>query len=229
MTTDTMTNQPQGMKVILRETGIVLERIQQALALSSLMTQSAILAVSGCLLFGLALGSYQGSLLQVFLAAIKVPLLLFGTALICFPAFYAMQLLLAKSAMTLKQAAALQLVCLAAVGVVWGSLAPPLVFLIKTCEDYRFAQELAIVIGAAGGFLGLKRLHQGYRQLCGLEARRLPRLLLYAYLLVFGTVGAQMSWILRPFIGSPSMELTLFRPYQGSFFHHFLAILGGGA
>ena len=32
------------------------------------------------------------------------------------------------------------------------------------------------------------------------------------WMIVFGLVGAQMSWILRPFIGSPDMEFAWFRP-----------------
>jgi hypothetical protein len=36
--------------------------------------------------------------------------------------------------------------------------------------------------------------------------------------LVFALVGAQMSWVLRPFIGSPDMPFTWFREQQGNFF-----------
>lgn len=36
------------------------------------------------------------------------------------------------------------------------------------------------------------------------------------WLVVFGLVGAQMSWILRPFIGSG--EFTWFRERSGNFF-----------
>lgn len=38
------------------------------------------------------------------------------------------------------------------------------------------------------------------------------------WIVVFGLVGAQMSWILRPFIGSPGMPFTLFRPRESNFF-----------
>lgn len=36
--------------------------------------------------------------------------------------------------------------------------------------------------------------------------------------IVFALVGAQMSWVLRPFIGSPDMPFTWFRQQQGNFF-----------
>lgn len=38
------------------------------------------------------------------------------------------------------------------------------------------------------------------------------------WIFVFGIVGAQMGWILRPFIGSPNQEFTWFRPRDSNFF-----------
>lgn len=38
------------------------------------------------------------------------------------------------------------------------------------------------------------------------------------WIIVFGLVGAQMAWVLRPFIGHPDLEFTWFRPRQSNFF-----------
>ena len=38
------------------------------------------------------------------------------------------------------------------------------------------------------------------------------------WMVVFGLVGAQMSWVLRPFIGAPGMEFQWFRPRGSNFF-----------
>jgi hypothetical protein len=38
------------------------------------------------------------------------------------------------------------------------------------------------------------------------------------WVLVFGLVGAQMGWVLRPFIGDPNQPVSFFRDRQGSFF-----------
>jgi hypothetical protein len=38
------------------------------------------------------------------------------------------------------------------------------------------------------------------------------------WIFVFGLVGLQMSWILRPFIGSPHAEFAWFKPRESSFF-----------
>ncbi len=38
------------------------------------------------------------------------------------------------------------------------------------------------------------------------------------WIIVFSLVGAQMSWVLRPFIGSPDMPFTWFRARESNFF-----------
>ena len=45
------------------------------------------------------------------------------------------------------------------------------------------------------------------------------------WLVVFAIVGTQMSWVLRPFIGSPSASFTWFRPRSGSFFEGVMTSL----
>jgi hypothetical protein len=38
------------------------------------------------------------------------------------------------------------------------------------------------------------------------------------WVIVFGLVGAQMAWVLRPFIGAPDQPFVLFRGRQSNFF-----------
>lgn len=38
------------------------------------------------------------------------------------------------------------------------------------------------------------------------------------WIVLFALVGAQMGWVLRPFIGSPNLEFTFFRERQSNFF-----------
>ncbi len=38
------------------------------------------------------------------------------------------------------------------------------------------------------------------------------------WIIVFGLVGAQMGWVLRPFVGKPDMEFTWFRLRESNFF-----------
>lgn len=46
------------------------------------------------------------------------------------------------------------------------------------------------------------------------------------WVLVFGLVGAQMGWVLRPFIGDPNLPFAWFRERHGSFFEAVLAAFG---
>ena len=37
-------------------------------------------------------------------------------------------------------------------------------------------------------------------------------------MLLFGVVGAQMGWVLRPFLGNPNVPFTWFRERESNFF-----------
>ncbi len=44
------------------------------------------------------------------------------------------------------------------------------------------------------------------------------KLIFRVWVILFGLVGVQMSWVLRPFIGAPNLPFTWFRPRQSNFF-----------
>ena len=46
---------------------------------------------------------------------------------------------------------------------------------------------------------------------------RPPRLVFVVWLGIYAVVGAQMGWILRPFIGTPDMPFTVFRDRESNF------------
>jgi hypothetical protein len=51
--------------------------------------------------------------------------------------------------------------------------------------------------------------------------------LLYIWILLFGFVGTQLAWTLRPFFGSPGAPFELFRDIGGTFYGDILRTLGG--
>jgi hypothetical protein len=51
-------------------------------------------------------------------------------------------------------------------------------------------------------------------------------LLLYIWILLFGFVGTQLAWTLRPFFGSPGQPFELFRDIEGTFYSNILQTLG---
>ena len=60
---------------------------------------------------------------------------------------------------------------------------------------------------------------------------RLAAIAPYVWMVLFGLVGGQMAWVLRPFVGSPDVPFTWFRPRELSFFDGVLralrALFGG--
>jgi hypothetical protein len=52
----------------------------------------------------------------------------------------------------------------------------------------------------------------------GYEGLGSSRAIFRIWVLIYGLVGAQMGWLLRPFIGRPDMEFTWFRNREGNFF-----------
>jgi hypothetical protein len=51
------------------------------------------------------------------------------------------------------------------------------------------------------------------------------RAIFRVWVLVFGLVGAQMAWIMRPFIGDPNQPFSWFRPKQSNIFEAIVAAL----
>jgi hypothetical protein len=51
-------------------------------------------------------------------------------------------------------------------------------------------------------------------------------MLLYIWIVLFGFVGTQLAWTLRPFFGSPGMPFELFRDIDGTFYGNILGTLG---
>jgi hypothetical protein len=51
-------------------------------------------------------------------------------------------------------------------------------------------------------------------------------ILLYIWILLFGFVGTQLAWTLRPFFGNPREPFELFRDLNGTFYADILSTLG---
>ena len=225
---------PPSTLEVLREHSPLLEQIREGRDLRSAILRSLATALLGSAFFGLALGSYAQSLPQLMASMLKVPLLLVGTAVLCFPTFHIFQTWRAPRPLAWQEALALQSTVLATVALIWASLAPPIIFLIASTHHYKLAQTLTLLAGATGGFVGLGRLRSGYHALCRQhedsavdDSGNAPnsRAFLLTYFVVFGAVGGQLAWMLRPFLGSPTLPFQIFRPIDPADGNLFLLIL----
>ena len=60
--------------------------------------------------------------------------------------------------------------------------------------------------------------HGPLQRIDGHVLGRHTKLVFRCWMIVFGLVGAQMGWVLRPFIGSPDAEFQWLRPRDSNFF-----------
>ncbi len=184
---------------------------------------------------------HKGSegLLQLLASTAKVPLLFFLTLCVTFPSLYVFSAL-ARSSLRVRDT--LKLLCMALTVnlAVLASFGPVVAFFALSGPGYPFMVLLNVVFFAASGFIGLYFIRQA---LDGLFADAEPkettesvgegtvttvsavprgaslaRLVFSIWLVIFSIVGAQMGWILRPFIGAPALPFALFRGQEDNFF-----------
>jgi hypothetical protein len=171
----------------------------------------AVLVAYG-MLYGAVMGGYGGfaddGMLQMLYSALKVPLLLTVTFALSLPPFFVINTLLGLRddfAQALRSLMAAQ----AALTIVLASLAPVTAFWYFSYRDYPTAVFFNFVVFAAATILAQRVLRGHYQILIARCPRH--RVMLNAWLVVYGFVGVQMGWVLRPFVGDPNMPAAFFR------------------
>ena len=162
------------------------------------------------LLYGVAMGSFRGLVAesqwmrQIVYSAIKVPLLLTATFAISLPSFYVVNTLLGLRrdfGAAIRSLVAAQ----AGLAIVLASLAPFTLFWYASCRGYREALLFNGAMFAIASFTAQWLVRGYYRPLVANNPRH--RQVLWCWLVVYMLVGIQMAWLLRPFIGSPAVEV----------------------
>ena len=189
-----------------------------------------------CFLYGIVMGSYN-SFQQAMLSGVKLWLLMFLTMLICFPSFYIVQLILG-SKIAVKQLLILLLSGFVVVSTVMVAFAPIVLFFQLSADNYQFLQLLHVLIFLFSGYYGMKIVLEALNKV--FESNEVyPKIGLTVFkiwVVIFAFVGMQLSWNLRPFIGSQDLPFELFRKEtQGNFYTavfgalgHLMGITGNG-
>lgn len=159
--------------------------------------------------YGAAMGSWGVRPLQSLFSGLKVPLLLAATTAICLPSFWMVNTLLGLRADT---GAATRAVVGAqgVVAIALAALAPMILFTYASITEYTLAvlaNGAMFAVASLGGQLSLAR---HYRALIARDPRH--RIARDAWLVLYVFVAIQMAWVLRPFIGSPDIDVRFFRP-----------------
>jgi hypothetical protein len=206
------------------------------------------LLISSTILFaiyGAIIGSTH-SWMQMLSSAVKLPALYLITLAICLPTLYFFDVLFG-SRLTIGQYAALLLSNVAIVSVLLFALAPVTIFILISSPNYRFFLLLNVLIFAITGFFGIKIFYQGVGFLnshhqdkeeatdieptTAKNSAHIRKSLMRAWLVLYGLVGSQMGWTLRPFVSSSGEQFELMRKIESNFyievFKHFVNLLGG--
>lgn len=153
---------------------------------------------------GLGGGSWQ----QVIYSAIKVPLLLGLTFVLCLPSFFVINSLLGLRSdfgRVVRSLMATQ----AGISIVLSALAPWTLLWYLSDGNYSRAVAFNAMVFGVSSFVGQLLLRRHYRPLIHKQPRHRP--MITVWLMLYAGVGIQMGWVLRPFVGSPQLESQFFR------------------
>jgi len=191
--------------------------------------KSRALLVSGIAflaLYGAVMGSSH-SIWQALSSAVKLPILFLATLAVCAPTLYFFNVIFGSN-QTLSQSVVLILTAIAVTAVLLLSFAPIVLFFLLTTGHYQFFKLLNVGVFTISGIVGVIFLSQGMRAVSGdrKEGRKARRNLLWLWIITYAFVGTQMAWILRPFVGSPTMKFEVFRQLGGNFYANVLVSIG---
>lgn len=172
----------------------------------------AALVLAGGIFYGGVMGTFGGMAGErawmVFFSAIKVPLLLLATFAIALPSFFVLNTLLGVRGDFALVVQAL-LINQAGLAVILAALAPYTALWYLSSAGYNEAILFNGFMFATASLTAQWLLRRCYQPLVARNRRH--RLLMRIWSLLYVFVGIQMGWILRPFIGDPSMPVQFFR------------------
>lgn len=225
---------------LLRDRKNFLDEIRQSIKIESKIVSLLIASSAFFAIYGAIIGA-SSSWQQVISSAVKLPALYLITLIICLPTLYFFDILFG-SALIFGQYAALVLTNVAVISVLLFSFAPITLFFLISIHDYLFFLLLNVAIFTLTGLIGIKLFYQGMQCLTELNDgnpkdgnskdgnQRTRTRLLQFWLILYGLVGSQLGWTLRPFFGTPNEPFQLFRNIEGNFyaqvFRAFLTLMG---
>jgi hypothetical protein len=166
--------------------------------------------------FGMVYGAVMGAFgglspdrwLQLLFSALKVPMLLLVTFAICLPSFFVLNTLLGVRddfGNVVRALVGTQIV----LAIVLASLAPYTALWYLSFDHYNNAILFNGVMFAVASVTAQFALRRMYRPLIASNPRH--RWLFRIWLLLYIFVGIQMAWVLRPYIGDPTLPTEFFR------------------
>jgi hypothetical protein len=185
----------------------------------------AVTIVVGCALFGGAIGWWRAPEQSAW-TAIKFPLLIFLTCG-CNALLNGLLAQLLGSGLSFRQTSLLILMSFTIVALVLAAFTPVAIFILANAPPLGSAGRgtghsivllMDVLFIAYAGVVANRRLLHLLAYLC--PAPGAARRVFWSWLAGNLFLGAQLSWILRPFIGSPNLAVQFLRddPFHGTFY-----------
>lgn len=207
-------NATPGM-LVLRAPRHLFARIAEGTCLVPLVTYFVGWSVFFTAIYGLALGFFAGGW-QIPASGFKMPVLILLSLLICLPALFTFNVILGSKLSFLQCAAVLSMSAYLTATIL-ASFGPILLFFAISAGGHDFISVLNLAMCAIAGFFGVTWIWRAMKSMADNGGPEANLAILRIWILIYGFVGAQMSWILRPFIGDPD-RFALFRKIQSNFF-----------
>jgi hypothetical protein len=222
----------ETLVLLLRDRATFLEEVRQGKRLESKILSLLVVSSLFFAIYGAIIGSSSGGL-QMMVSMVKLPALYLLTLLICLPTLYFFDILFGSNA-GFKQYTVLSLTTVAVISVLLFSFAPVTLFFLVSIRSYHFFLLLNVAIFTLTGLIGVRLFYSGIRSVMEFtEATpKIRNRLLLFWLTLYGLVGSQLGWTLRPFFGHPDQPFQLFREVEGNFYgqvlRSFFSLLFGG-
>lgn len=209
----------------IRET--FLKRLNEESYNGKIILAQFVLIILFTFFYGVIMGSYN-SFAQAISTGMKLWLLFTLTLIICFPSFYIVQLILG-SKIKIVQLLIILLSGFVMVSVTMLAFAPIVLFFQLSGDNYHFLQLLHVFVFGFSGVFGMKVVLDALTSI--FEGKGIyPKIGLNVFkiwIIIFAFVGMQLSWNMRPFLGSKQMNFQLFRTEtQGNFYGAVFSAIG---
>ncbi|MEA5551152.1 actin-binding WH2 domain-containing protein [Anabaena cylindrica UHCC 0172] len=205
--------------ILLRDRQSFLEEISQEIRLVSKISSLFVTSSIFFAIYGAIIGASH-SWAQSLSGAIKLPAFYLLTLIICFPTLFFFNVLFGSRS-SFQQHFVILLTAVSVISVLLFSFAPiTLFFMITAPNSYQFFKLLNVLIFAITGVFGVKFLYEGMQLLSQQDevGQKTRTTILKSWLLLYGFVGVQLGWFLRPFFGAPGTKFELFRAVRGNFY-----------
>ena len=185
---------------ILKEQGAIVRDVARGKNLVGYVMGLALCTILMAAFYGAVIGLYQPGT-QTLYAAVKMPLIILGTALMCTPTFYVFNAIFG-SKLSLGQTLALVLLLSAATTLVLAAFAPIAWFFTVSTEGQGFLVFLHVSVFAIACSFGMRALlvARKYLEYLITSHRAINPGLLVTWLVIVAFVGLQMAWYMRPLL-----------------------------